>query len=866
MPSILSRLRTRAVSQTSHHSAQSAPTTATTVTTPTHDEQETQPPVQVQGSAPATRRIFQDLDLLTNELATEQSSISRGLSPPVRRGPHTSSNPSTPILGPTEPSALPSVLTANVESDSPKPSQTSHSSSNSAPTGQRGFMERLGDWSTFGRRRAPPPSLNEFGMAVQISPSPSAWRAARRANSRLSSRPSSKSNRTTASTHSSPQLHDNNNNNTPRPSYQSSSDRLGHKRISTFGGRELVHDSSPAHTLENLSPEVSPRIVPPMPALVRPLGTTATYPPDARRESKDITRRFTFGKTLRPYRSLPRVQHIFKTKEEENKGELSRAGDDDGENKGQGSAPIPTVGSTKLPSDAHPISSPYTATSSSSPPSSASSSSKSAPAVGPRAPHDPIPVASNLYDPHMSIIGNVVPMQQDVPRVQDRKPLRSSLKSSARPPIASSSSSNAGASVHMPSLSLVAATGTSPDGAVPQTPVSSPGRSETAKGKRKADDVDTTPPDPKKATFAVPGVHHVFFYSYCIITSCQRASCKLLQLPRANTRPRTHPPLRPHRTTTNARVSQVHRLRPRPQTHTTQAHFPPAPPPASHAHLPLRVQRPQVAAAAQEQDHQNPRQSASGGAQSRSAQYRSARSSRHMRLPSAAHPPHTTCVIRGGHHGAWRLGGLCVFVRLKKRGRLYMRGCFISPSCSFRCGGSPLYGACRRRGSSAGRTRRRRCHWMTHRSSLVRYALFMCVGCRSTTVGQMRALGASVVALWRLSRWSLTFPLLSASPSSHEMTPTLHLHRYSSPRLGLGDCEFFHIFSYYFHIIFFFLLPYPRFYVCTCFLVLLSLPYCQSFDPKRHSFIYIVKYPPHSGLFTQGTSSIHHMLCKSHLA
>ena len=517
MPSILSRLRTRAVSQTSHHSAQSAPTTATTVTTPTHDEQETQPPVQVLGSAPATRRIFQDLDLITNELATEPPSISRGLSPPVRRGPHTSSNPSTPILGPTEPSALPSVLTANVESDSPKPSQTSHSSSNSAPTGQRGFMERLGDWSTFGRRRAPPPSLNEFGMAVQISPSPSAWRAARRANSRLSSRPSSKSNRTTASTHSSPQLHDNNNNNTPRPSYQSSSDRLGHKRISTFGGRELVHDSSPAHTLENLSPEVSPRIVPPMPALVRPLGTTATYPPDARRESKDITRRFTFGKTLRPYRSLPRVQHIFKTKEEDNKGELARAGDDDGENKGQGSAPIPTVGSTKLPSDAHPISSPYTATSSSSPPSSASSSSKSAPAVGPRAPHDPIPVASNLYDPHMSIIGNVVPMQQDVPRVQDRKPLRSSLKSSARPPIASSSSSNAGASVHMPSLSLVAATGTSPDGAVPQTPVSSPGRSETAKGKRKADDVDTTPPDPKKATFAVPGVHHVFFIAIVLL-------------------------------------------------------------------------------------------------------------------------------------------------------------------------------------------------------------------------------------------------------------------------------------------------------------------------------------------------------------
>ena len=131
-----------------------------------------------------------------------------------------------------------------------------------------------------------------------------------------------------------------------------------------------------------------------------------------------------------------------------------------------------------------------------------------------------------------------------------------------------------------------------------------------------------------------------------------------------------------------------------------------------------------------------------------------------------------------------------------------MRGCFISLSCSFRCGGSPLYGACRRRGSSAGRTRRRRCHWMTHRSSSVRYValLFMCVGCRSTTVGQMRALGASVVALWRLSRWSLTSPLLSASRSSHETTPTLRLHRHSSPRLGFGDCEFFLYYFFLFRI------------------------------------------------------------------
>ena len=525
MPSILSRLRTRAVSQTSRHSTQSvhpASTTATAVTTPTPDGQtdkEGRPAnesqIQVQGSAPVTRKIYRDLDLLTNELATEPSSIRRGLSPPVRRGPPSSSNPPTPILGSVEPGvSQTTTVTAKGDPESPKASQSSNSSGNSAPDG-RGFMERLGDWSTFGRRRAPPPSLNEFGT-TQVSPSPSAWRV-RRANSHLSS------NRTTASTHSSP--HENNNNNTPRPSYQSSSDRRGHKRVSTFGGREVAPDSSPTLTLEHSSPEVGAHIIPPLPPLEHPaLGsraTVATFPPRARRTStKDdgetTLGRFTFRKSLRPYRSLPRVQHIFKTRlnPEESRGgddAVARAGDsDEGEDKGQGrTGPVPTVGSSSLTRFQIPILSSFIPTSSPPPPSSPSSSSKSAPVVGSQDLHDPIPIASNLYDPHISIIGNVVPMQQDVPRVHDRKPLRSSLKASARPPIASSSSSNGGASTHMPSL--VAAVATSSDGAVPRTPVSSPGRSETAKGKRKAEDVDTTPPDPKKATFAVPGVPHVFF-------------------------------------------------------------------------------------------------------------------------------------------------------------------------------------------------------------------------------------------------------------------------------------------------------------------------------------------------------------------
>ena len=50
-------------------------------------------------------------------------------------------------------------------------------------------------------------------------------------------------------------------------------------RISTFGARELAPGPLPTHMLKNLSPEVSPRIVLPMLALVLPLGSTATYPP-----------------------------------------------------------------------------------------------------------------------------------------------------------------------------------------------------------------------------------------------------------------------------------------------------------------------------------------------------------------------------------------------------------------------------------------------------------------------------------------------------------------------------------------------------------------------------------------------------------
>jgi hypothetical protein len=70
----------------------------------------------------------------------------------------------------------------------------------------------------------------------------------------------------------------------------------------------------------------------------------------------------------------------------------------------------------------------------------------------------------------------------------------------------------------------------------------------------------------------------------------------------------------------------------------------------------------------------------------------------HTRPPPAAHPPHTTCAIRAGPHGTWRLGGRSAFACPKRRNRLSRLGYFISPLCSVRFGGSLPFGACRRLG------------------------------------------------------------------------------------------------------------------------------------------------------------------------
>ena len=546
MPSILSRLRTRAAGQSSRNSAQSvAPTPAATitVTTPTHMEWSSrEEPIKEEESAPNSRKIYPDIDRLTDDFAAEPMKIRHGLPPPVRRGLSSSNNHPTPVKRPGhKPGASSPPTAAKGDSDSPKASQSSSSSGNNTPSASasgRGFIERLGNWSTFGRHRVPPPSLNEFGEQIQISPSPSAWRT-RRTNSRRSSRLSSK----TTSLRSSPAE---NKENTPRLSSQSSLGRRtpgaasvavatavrpnSQRRISTPVARELGFDSP--RTLGHPSPEVIASSDPPLPSPApEPSGLhsqpmTATFPPRAwtSRASKNnegvATGQFTFGKSLRAYRSLPRVQHIFRTR-------LNKGGDEDNEQRegdaavddadgDQGNVPVPTIASwpsarpiNVLAQLLNPPSSP------SSSPSSPSFSSNPTAILAPVVPvhaHDPI--APNLYDPNISLFDNVVGMQQDAPRVQDKKPLRSSLKASARPsptPIASSSSSNTGTSALMPSFSLVAATAAASDTAPQQTPLSSPDRSETSKGKRKAEEVDITPPDSKKATFAVPGGPHVFF-------------------------------------------------------------------------------------------------------------------------------------------------------------------------------------------------------------------------------------------------------------------------------------------------------------------------------------------------------------------
>jgi hypothetical protein len=442
-----------------------------------------------------------------------------------------------------KPDASSAPTEAKGDSDSPKASQSSSSSGNNPPSASasssgRGFIERLGNWSTFGRRWAPPPSLNEFGEQVHISPSPSAWRT-RRTNSRRSSRLSSK----TTSLHSSPAE---NKENTPRLSSQSSLGKRtpgaasvavataarphnSQRRISTPVARELGFDSP--RTLGHPSPEAivpsdpPPPLPAPEPSGLQSQPMTATFPPRAwtARVSKNnegaATGEFTFGKSLRPYRSLPRVQHIFRTRlnkggdeDNEQREGVAAAADSDGD---QGKVPVPTIASWPSARPVNVLSqllNPPSSSSSSSSPFSSNPTAILAP-VGPVHTHDPI--APNLYYPNISLFDNVVGMQQDAPRVPDKKPLRSSLKASARPsptPIASASSSNTGASALMPSFSLVAAAAAAGSDTAPlQTPLSSPDRSETSKGKRKAEDVDITPPDSKKATFAVPGVPHVFF-------------------------------------------------------------------------------------------------------------------------------------------------------------------------------------------------------------------------------------------------------------------------------------------------------------------------------------------------------------------
>ena len=555
MQSILSRLRTRVVSDSSRHSHQAVlppPTTTTTVTTSSEEPINELPPIQE--SVPVSRRIYPDLDLLPDDLTADPTTIRHGLPPPVRRGLSGPSKLQTTTTESAQRADATSAPSAKGDADSPpKASRSSSSSGHPTPSGGS-FIERLGNWSTFGRRRAPPPSLNEFGE--QISPSPSAWRTRRSTNSRLSPGPSSK----TTSTHSSP--HENKEV-TPRLSSQSSigrrtpaaaaaarSNSYKQRQISTPDARELGFDSP--RTLGHPNPEVAAQhsTPPPLPPLdhtaLHPRARTmATFPPRARSASAKnnggvAQDHFTFGKSLRPYRSLPRVQHIFRTRSNKSGEESNERSADDAlagvAGGDQGCVPVPTIASWPSTGPINVLSQSLRPPTSSSSFSFSSSSSSSNPTpvpipVSQLDAHDPI--APNLYDPSISLSGNVVRMQQDdAPRVRDKKPLRSSLKASARPsplPIASSSSSNTGTSTLKPSFSLVAAAATASDSATPRTPVTSPTRTENGKGKRKAEDVDTTPPDSKKATFVEPGAFHVFFCSkafhYYVMPRPQTDNC-----------------------------------------------------------------------------------------------------------------------------------------------------------------------------------------------------------------------------------------------------------------------------------------------------------------------------------------------------
>ena len=651
MPSILSRLRTRVVSDSSRPSHQAVlppPTTATTVTTPSEDHINEPPPIQE--SVPVSRKIYPDIDLLPHDLTADPTTIRHGLPPPVRRGPGPS-NFHTPITEPTRHADVSSAPSAKGDADSPtRPSHSSSTSDHTPPSGG-GFIERLGNWSTFGRRRAPPPSLNEFGE--QVSPSPSAWRTRRSTNSRLSSRPSSK----TTSTHSSP--HENKET-TPRLSSQSSfgrrtsaataaarSNSYKQQQISTPDAHELGFDSP--RTLGHPNPEVAAphSVPPPLPPLDHPAlhpraRTMGTFPPrarsaDAKNNDGVAQDHFTFGKSLRPYRSLPRVQQIFRTrsnKSEEESNERSTedalAGAAGGD---QGHVPVPTIASWPSTRPINVLSQSlrpptHLSPSSSSFSSSCSSSNPTSVPIPVGHPDANDPIAPNLYDPSISLFGNVVQMQQDAPRVRDKKPLRSSLKATARPsplPIASSSSSNTGASAHMPSFSLVAAAATASDGAPPHTPVTSPTRTENGKGKRKAEDVDTTPPDLKKATFVEPGAFHVFFLltSFSLLrhaTPTTQTNNRFCRLPRVPQLPRVIAPhrLRLHRIrlTINALVFLVRHRRPRRhiQMHTILVHTPLVPR-RGHARHRLR-----------DQGRMTTHPSARGAARCRSAQSPSARS------------------------------------------------------------------------------------------------------------------------------------------------------------------------------------------------------------------------------------------------
>ncbi|KAA1472119.1 hypothetical protein DENSPDRAFT_838294 [Dentipellis sp. KUC8613] len=382
MHSILSRFRTRAISQTTTDSSQSGPgpITPTNLTTDPHVFPPSTPAKPF--VSPIERKIYPDVNSLLEEYSAQPSPIDNT---PSRR--HSIDGVAVTPLRPRRPS-LPITQASPVreEEEARTRSDTPSSVAQSAKAGGSRFLSRIssitapGEWSTFGRVKKADTSIpSEFGEQ------PSAWRSRvakskERGGSTRSSTTQNRSRPSTGPTASSKtpsrkssdrhlNVDDKENsdvipsppssqpqsdaytpssgrprsNTTPGSHAQSFSSRFA--RISTPVARQLGFDSprtfghpsphnrgrpdaSPPPPLPPLDhPELAATLLPRSQpdAMSKPLDTalfpqSKTFPPrtggaDARQRShsnrEEAEPHWPENRAIRPYRSMPRAQHIF---------------------------------------------------------------------------------------------------------------------------------------------------------------------------------------------------------------------------------------------------------------------------------------------------------------------------------------------------------------------------------------------------------------------------------------------------------------------------------------------------------------------------------------------------------------------------